>query len=114
MQENDKERYNQTKYAVHNCLKQYGTINKKSYPRRNIILEIEAKEKATKCECLDFMNGAYGNCKKDYKYWNRSICYISATACCEDKKWSSSAGKHYSWTACNPKASKNCDWMIGY
>ena len=92
----------------------YGTINNKSFSRRIIILDIEAKEKATKCECLDFMNGAYGNCKKDYLYWKRSICYISATACCEDKKWSASAGKHYSWTACNPKASKNCDWMIGY
>jgi len=72
--------------------------------------EIEAKKQETECECLDFMNGAYGNCKKLYKYnWKYPICYISDTACCEDKKWSSSAGKYYSARACGPKRLKTCD-----
>jgi len=95
------------------CKWEIGKVFNAAYCREFTKKDIEAKEKATKCECLDFMNGAYGNCKKEYQFWGRSICYISDTACCQDKAWSASAGKYYSWDACNSRLSKTCDWMLG-
>ena len=43
----------------------------------------------------------------------RAICYISDTAYCEDKEWSASAGKYYSWNACTQRKPRACDWMFG-
>jgi len=88
------------------CKQKYGTSN---WPTCTLKTEAELQE--TNCNCINFMNGDYGNCKKDYGNYfsNRKICYVSATACCRDKKWSASAGKHYSWDACNPLSRKTCD-----
>ena len=67
--------------------------------KTNMILEIEAKKQETECECLDFMNGAYGNCKKDYKGKGK-ICYVRLDSSCKDKEWSYSANGYFSWIAC--------------
>ena len=63
---------------------------------RNMILAL----KPTNCECMDFMSGDYGNCKKD------ELCYIDALACCKDNKMSKSAKYYYSRIACNPSSRK--------
>ena len=75
---------------------------------RSMFLELQE----TNCECINFMDGGgYGNCKKDYGNYvsNTKICYVSDTACCWDKKWDASAGKYYSWNACNPRSRRTCD-----
>ena len=81
--------------------------------RNRIAIEVEVEVEATECECLDFMYGDYGNCKKLYKDNSKyPICYISDTACCKDRKWSSSAGKYYSWRACAPGTSfDHCEYV---